>query len=65
MITKYKIVSESLGTYAGFFGRHSFSHDESVISDFISESGAKSMMEIMPLMEECPNDLKVVPFIAE
>lgn len=61
---KFLIYSESKGYYCGFFGaRHGFCKEILEIKhDFVSESGAKSYLEIAPLLAEFPDDCSIKPF---
>ena len=67
--TRFKLVSASLGTYVGFVGTaHVWSKqkDPVVVCDFVSNSGAQGMLDIMPAMNpDCPDDITIVPFIHE
>lgn len=64
-MTKYAIYSPSKGWYVGFHGKHTFSGSPSlpeIVHDFLSRSGAESMLEVMPSLGEIPDDLEIQPF---
>lgn len=62
MNTKYEIFSKSRGWFVGFYdGKNVFSHERTIVYEFLSETGAKAHLEIMPLMAETPDDCQVVP----
>lgn len=63
---KYKIVSKTEGTLALMTRDNTcalFSRDESVVMDFLSESGAKGFMDIAHhLDKDFPSDCEIIPF---
>jgi hypothetical protein len=64
---KYALYSDSCGWYLGFFnGKHSFSCSEEqpeLLHDFVSETGARAHLEIMPALAKTPADLVVTPIV--